>query len=69
MRSVNCPPGWTSESAHKPEATRSALETLVAGPDSVRIAAAFVRQRTVDEFRLLQRPLRRLPVLAATISA
>lgn len=49
-----------------PEATRSALETLVAGSDSVRIASAFVRQSGVEELRLLQRPLRHLQLIAGT---
>ncbi len=48
------------------EATRSALETLVAGSDSVRIASAFVRQSGVEELHLLQRPFRRLQLLAGT---
>lgn len=48
------------------EATRSALETLVAGSDSVMIASAFVRQSGIEELRVLQRPLRRLQVLAGT---
>lgn len=48
------------------EATRSALETLVGGSESVAIASAFVRQSGVEELRLLQRPLRRLQVLAGT---
>lgn len=47
-------------------ATRSALETLLSGSDSVRIASAFVRQSGVDELRLLQRPVRRLQVIAGT---
>ncbi len=47
-------------------ATRSALETLLGGSDSVRIASAFVRQSGVDELRLLQRPVRRLQVIAGT---
>lgn len=48
------------------EATRSALETLVSGSDSIQIAAAFVRQSGVDELRLLHRPIRELHVLAGT---
>lgn len=48
------------------EATRSALEVLVGGSESVRIAAAFVTQSGVGELRLLQRPIRRLQVLAGT---
>lgn len=48
------------------EATRSALETLVRESDSVRIASAFVRQSGLEELRLLQRPLRRLKVIAGT---
>lgn len=47
-------------------ATRSALETLLDGSESVRIASAFVRQSGVDELRLLQRPVRRLQVIAGT---
>lgn len=49
-----------------PQATRSALETLIAGSDSVRIASAFVRQSGVEELRLLQRPVYRLQLLAGT---
>lgn len=49
-----------------PEATRSTLETLVAGSDSVRIASAFVTQSGVEELRLLQRPVYRLQLLAGT---
>ena len=48
------------------EATRSALETLLSGSESVAIASAFVRHSGVEELRLLQRPLRRLQVLAGT---
>ncbi|MBM3471324.1 MAG: hypothetical protein FJX73_11130 [Armatimonadetes bacterium] len=48
------------------EATRSALETLIAESDSVRIASAFVRQSGADELRLLQRPMRQLQVIAVT---
>jgi HKD family nuclease/predicted RNA-binding protein len=48
------------------EATRSALETLVSGSDDARIASAFVRQSGVEELHLLQRPLRRLQLLAGT---
>jgi len=47
-------------------ATRSALETLLGGSESVRIASAFVRQSGVDELRLLRRPVRRLQVIAGT---
>lgn len=48
------------------EATRCALETLVSGSDHVRIASAFVRHSGVEELRLLQRPVRRLQVIAGT---
>jgi hypothetical protein len=47
-------------------ATRSALETLLGGSDSVKIASAFVRQSGVDELRLLRRPIRHLEVIAGT---
>lgn len=49
-----------------PQATRSALETLVSGSERVRIAAAFVRRSGVDDLRLLQRPIPRLQVIAGT---
>jgi HKD family nuclease/predicted RNA-binding protein len=48
------------------EATRSALETLVSGSDSVQIAAAFVRRGGVEELQLLQRPPSRLQVIAGS---
>ncbi len=48
------------------EATRSALETILSGSDNVKIASAFVRQSGVEELRLLQRPIRRLQVIAGS---
>jgi len=48
------------------EATRSALETLVSGSDSVKVAAAFVRRSGVEALHLLQRPPGRLQVIAGS---
>jgi len=48
------------------EVTRSALETLVSGSDSVQIAAAFVRRSGVEQLRLLDRPIPRLQVIAGS---
>jgi HKD family nuclease/predicted RNA-binding protein len=48
------------------EATRSALETLVSGSDSVQIAAAFVRRSGVEQLRLLDRPIPRLQMVAGS---
>jgi len=48
------------------ETTRSALETLVSGSDSVQIAAAFVRRSGVEQLRLLNRPIPRLQVIAGS---
>lgn len=39
-----------------PEATRSALDTLATGSDSVRIAAAFIRHSGIEELQLLHKP-------------
>jgi HKD family nuclease len=49
-----------------PETARSALETLLTGSDSVRIASAFVRQSGVEELSLLHRPVRQLQLIAGT---
>lgn len=49
-----------------PAETRSAVETLLTGSDSVRIAAAFVRLSGVEELGLARRALSKLQVLAGT---